>query len=212
MIQRRSIEAAISVQTTMMEGRVTSGVCADPRQEQLKSLIEQVARGHHPALSELYDRSSSVVYSLALRILANSQDAEEAVHDVYCRAWRTASSYAESRGSVMTWLVMMTRSIAIDRLRASRKHAAPATDDWTEPQSAADSPEAEAVSNQRARRIRAALETLSEEQRELIELAFFAGISHSELAANLGLPLGTVKTRIRTGLSRLRTFLEDLEA
>ncbi|MFN7922208.1 MAG: sigma-70 family RNA polymerase sigma factor [Bryobacteraceae bacterium] len=165
------------------------------------------------ALSRLYDETSSVVYGLALRILRNPADAEEAVLDAYTRAWKQAPNFDPGRAGVMTWLVMMTRSISIDRLR-SQANRASKTETLDEPQrqeaSPDPGPEFSAVFGQQRERIQAAMAQLSAEQRQVIELAFFEGLSHSELADRLGIPLGTVKTRVRLGLGKLRSLLEEL--
>lgn len=183
----------------------------DSRQSAWSGLVREMAQGNQSALSQLYDQSSGLLYALALRITQNEEDAEEVLHDAYCRAWRTAGRYTDERSTVMSWLALITRSVAIDRLRSLRRHAPASTpiSPGTEPLSQ-DSPEAEASLGQRARRIRVALSGLPGEQRELIELAFFEGLSHSELATSFGLPLGTVKTRIRSGLVRLRESLKEL--
>ncbi len=170
-----------------------------------------MAQGNHAALSDLYDQSSGILYALALRIVRNANDAEEAVHDAYWRAWRYAGVYNAERGSVLSWLILMTRSSGIDRLRATKRHlAAHSIDDHFQAESPLDSPETEVASNQKQHRIRAAIRQLSEDQREAIELAFFGGLTHAELAMQLNLPLGTIKTRIRTGLQRMRAALGDL--
>ena len=169
-----------------------------------------MAQGNHAALSELYDQSSAILYSLALRIVQNAGDAEETVHDAYWRAWRYAGAYSAERGSVLSWLVLMTRSSGIDRLRATKRHqAAHSIDDSFQAESPTASPETEVASNQKNQRIRAAMRQLSADQREAIDLAFFGGLTHSELATHLGVPLGTIKTRIRTGLQRMRDSLGD---
>ncbi|MBM3737522.1 MAG: sigma-70 family RNA polymerase sigma factor [Acidobacteria bacterium] len=177
-------------------------------------LVGGMAAGSQEALSRLYDETSGVAYGLALRILRNKEDAEEAVLDAYSRAWRLAKGFDSSRGSVMTWLVMMTRSIAIDRLR-SRATRDDRTETLDEPyhQAPAEGPDPElnALFRQQRERVLEALGRLPAEQCQAVEMAFFGGYSHSELSERLGVPLGTVKTRVRLGLTRLRAYLEDLE-
>jgi RNA polymerase sigma-70 factor (ECF subfamily) len=173
-----------------------------------------MAAGRQDALGKLYDETSGVLYALALRILRKPEDAEEAVLDAFSRAWRLAKNFDPGRGSVISWLIMMARSISIDRLRSGANRA-DKTESLDEPYHAAPpsgdpDPELEALFGQQRDRVRAALDRLPPEQRETIELAFFGGYSHSELAEKLGVPLGTVKTRVRLGLTRLRTYLEDL--
>jgi len=170
-----------------------------------------MADGDHSALSELYDHSSGILYSMALSIVRNPEDAEETLHDCYWRAWRYARAYSDQRGSVLAWLVLMARTSAIDRLRAGKRHkAVHSVEVAFDAESPAESPESEVFSNQKTNRIRIAMRTLPPEQREAIQLAFFRGMTHAELAEHLGVPLGTIKTRIRTGLMRMRSSLEDL--
>ncbi len=169
-----------------------------------------MAGGDQQALGTLYDETNPVLFSLALRILGTREDAEEAVLDAYTRAWRIASGFESTRGSVLTWLIMMTRSISIDRLRsrnAKSGRTEPIDDPIEQPDSGL-SPKMAAVFAEQRTSIAAAMAGLPPEQREAIELAFFEGLSHSELASRTGAPLGTVKTRVRLGLARLRQLLE----
>ncbi len=185
---------------------------ADDRQSVWLSIVARMAKGESEALADLYDRSSSVLFSLALRMVRSREDAEEVLHDVYARAWRTAGNYCESRGSVISWLILMTRSIAIDRLRSLRRHSKESTslEPGFDAPGGAPTPEAAVWDVERQIRLRSAMDGLVPEQRQLIELAFFGGLTHLEVAETTGLPVGTVKTRIRTGLQRMRTALEDL--
>lgn len=187
---------------------------ADPRESVWRRLVSRMAEGQQAALSDLYDQSSRVLYALALRVVRRAEDADEVIHDVYSRAWKNARSYDPARGSVLSWLALLTRSIAIDRLRSSARHlrSAHSLDDAPEPQFVAPSQEDAVFSSQRRVRIRSALRDLPAKQGELIESAFFDGLSHAELSDRYSLPLGTVKARIRTGLLRLRLALEDLDA
>ena len=175
----------------------------------LEALVARMAAGDQAALGELYDRTSSLIYGLAFRILERGEDAEEVTSDAYMKAWRHAGHYSRDRGSVAAWLVMMTRSIAIDRIRQrkSQRWAAPNLEEVAEPISSEGSPEQQALHAQTHFRIQEALAELPEEQRTLLHMAFFSGLTHSELAEALGIPLGTIKTRIRLGLQRLRTAL-----
>ena len=171
--------------------------------------IERAAAGEQQALAKLYDSSSRLTYSIALRILGNQADAEEVTADVYSQVWRSAKDYSPLRGSPSTWLVMLARSRALDRLRsrATRDRVETALDQVQELRFSGDAPEQAAVLNQRRDKIRQAMSTLGAEQRQAIELAFLSGMSHSELAEKLGQPLGTVKTRIRLGMAKLREAL-----
>ena len=168
----------------------------------LTHLVSAMAAGQEVAMGELYDLTSGLVHGVALRMLENPQDAEEVVLDVYMKAWRNASTYPADLGSVTAWLVMMARSVAIDRIRS--RNAQPKTLELEFPEPAG--------SGERHARIQLALSELPTEQREALVLAFFGGLSHAELAERLGQPLGTIKTRIRLGLRRLRSVLGESEA
>ncbi len=172
-------------------------------------LVLRAAEGDQGALAVLYEQSSSLVYGLALRILGRPEDAEEVTLDVYSQVWKQASRFDRRRGNARSWLMVLTRSRAIDHLRSSIRYQceSPLETVVGSLASNAKNPEEQAVSNQRSRRVREALTSLPQTQRDAIELAFFSGLSHSEVAKTLSRPLGTVKTRIRTGMSRLREFL-----
>ncbi len=171
--------------------------------------LERMARGDHEALAELYDRHGRLVFSLALRILRDQSDAEDIVQDVFSQAWRQAARYESSRGNVIAWLLNLTRSRAIDRLRGRRARPDTAAGDPATlelPDRSQPVDEQIALSTEAAR-IRAAVDELSVLQRVAIELAFYEGLTHVEIAERLELPLGTVKTRIRQGLLKLRERL-----
>jgi len=169
--------------------------------------VRRIAAADHDALAALYDATNRLIYGMALRILENPADAEEVTLDIYTQVWRSASTFDERRGSVIAWLMTMARSRAIDRLRAGGHRSR-----REEPLMALDGAAAVRPPMQPGvgREVHAALKTLAPEQREAIELAYWYGYSHSELAARLGQPLGTVKTRIRTGMMKLRSQLEGL--
>lgn len=178
----------------------------------LAVLVAQMAQGRQDALARLYDETSSLLNGLLLRMLDQPQDAEEVLLDVYMKAWKYAPSYTPDRGSVQTWLVTMARNTAIDRIR--QKRAQPKTlsfepEDAPEPESGEASPEEQTAMGQRRRKVQALLNELPAEQRQALVMAYFGGLSHAELAARLGQPLGTVKSRIRMGLLRLRSLLEE---
>jgi RNA polymerase sigma-70 factor (ECF subfamily) len=174
-----------------------------------QAALERMARGDHDALAELYDRHGRLVFSLALRILRDQADAEDIVQDVFSQAWRQAARYESSRGNVIAWLLNLTRSRAIDRLRGRRARPDTATGDPAAlelPDLSQPVDEQIALSTEAAR-IRAAVDELSVLQRVAIELAFYEGLTHVEIAERLELPLGTVKTRIRQGLLKLKERL-----
>jgi RNA polymerase sigma-70 factor (ECF subfamily) len=174
--------------------------------------VDAIARGSADALADLYDRHAGVVFGLARRIVSRTEDAEEVVQDVFAQVWKQAARYSGGRGTVAGWIVMLTRTRAIDRLRARR--ARPDADRGEEPAPAmalADTgadPEAIALSGEESARVAGALATLPDSQRSLLDLAYFDGLSQSEIAARTGVPLGTVKTRMRAAMGILRQKLE----
>jgi RNA polymerase sigma-70 factor (ECF subfamily) len=179
----------------------------------LVPLIRDMALGKQDALGRLYDAMAPAVNGLAHRILADPHDAEEVVLDVFMKAWQNAATFAPERGSVQGWLFTMTRTVAIDRIRKQRSQprAAELGDHESEFISGDASPEQQTASSEWRVRVQHALNRLPSEQREAVVMAFFGGFSHSELAGRLGQPLGTVKTRVRAGLLRLRKTLEQPE-
>ena len=181
----------------------------EPPQEQ--QILERMARGDGEALRELYDRHARAIYSLAVRILRSQPDAEDIVQEVFAQAWTQAGRYDASRGTVAAWLLMQARSRAIDRLRSRklRPEGATSTFDTRDP---SEGPDAQAMAGEYARRVREALRSLSDPQRTALELAFFEGLTYSQVAEHLNQPIGTVKTRIRQGLLRLKAALDDARA
>ena len=172
--------------------------------------MRRMAAGDGGALAELYDRHGRVLFSLAVRILRDHGDAEEAVQDVFAQAWRQAARYDTTRGVVVAWLLMMVRSRSIDRLRARRGQPPLQGDHPTALRDAADAStpvDLALLTADQITRVRAALEDLPEVQRAAIDLAFHEGLTHAEVAERLQQPLGTIKTRIRLGLLRLRAAL-----
>jgi RNA polymerase sigma-70 factor (ECF subfamily) len=180
-----------------------------PVDAQWTGYINAAAGGEEHAFARLYDESSRLVYSIAYRVLGNAADAEEVTADVYAQVWRSARDYSAERGSPSTWLVMLARSRALDRLRSrdSRRQRETPLDEASTARSLDEPPEQVVALNQQRSIVRSAMASLAPEQREAIELSFFAGLTHSELAERLGAPLGTVKTRIRLGMIKLRQSL-----
>ena len=173
--------------------------------------IKEMAAGDASGLSAIYDRHSTAVYSLALRIVREESEAEDVVQEVFAQAWRQAGRYDARRGSVIAWLLIMTRTRAIDRLRM--RQARPDRQSTPDPAvleqlaAASADPASGMVAQEDAQRVRQALDGLPLLQRMAIELAFFEGLTQSEIAERLEQPLGTVKTRIRLGLLKMRDAL-----
>jgi RNA polymerase sigma-70 factor (ECF subfamily) len=173
--------------------------------------LNRMAGGESSALGELYDRHARAVYSLAYRILGQQADAEDVAQEVFSQAWKQAARYDRRRASVGAWLLMMTRARAIDRLRARR--ARPEAARVGDEAKASDLPDLQpnqeiiAISEQQAAQVREALAALPEPQRTAIEMAYYSGLTQAEIADTLREPLGTVKTRIRDGLLKLRAAL-----
>jgi RNA polymerase sigma-70 factor (ECF subfamily) len=178
---------------------------ADPGESDRALVAAMVARDAD-AIARLYDRHSARLLGVAYRILGETGEAEEVVQEVFLYAWRAASSYDPFRGSVLAWLIVATRSRAIDRIR-TRKVAVSSDETGREPLGdlrAGDDVEQGAASRQWEAVCRAAVAELPADQRRALELAFFEGLTHQEIAAKTATPLGTVKTRIRLGLMKLR--------
>jgi RNA polymerase sigma-70 factor (ECF subfamily) len=181
-----------------------------------EALLRRIARAEAQALGELYDRYGRLVFSLAVRIVGEDESAEEITQDVFVQVWRKASTYRPELGRPLTWLVSIARHRAIDALR--RRKARPPVqleelDPEAQPLKAADeqTPPLRAELEQARDQVQRALASLPEEQRSALLLAYFEGLSHSELAERLEEPLGTVKTRLRLGLQKLRQLLESEE-
>lgn len=175
-----------------------------------RALIRRVADGEEAALSELYDRFSGTVNALALRVLKDTADAEEVVQEVFLQVWNRARRYDPGRASVSTWLMLLARSRAIDRLRSRR--VVDRTHD--EARHEADLHESargtrRVQEKERRRRIGRAMADLPEEQRRVLRLAYYGGMTQSEIAASEGIPLGTVKTRTLLAMKKLRAALRD---
>lgn len=173
-------------------------------------LVAAMAAGSAAAARDLFSRLGPIVYGLALRIERNAQDAEEVLIDTFHQAWMQADDYQTGRGTVLGWLLNIARSRAIDRLRARRRSAQVTERLQEEPPSfplESRDPEQEAIRSEKRERVRRALAELPQDQRWALELAYFLGLSQSQIAERLGLPLGTIKTRLRLGLEKLRREL-----
>ncbi len=173
-------------------------------------LLKRIAQQDQSALAQLYDRYARVIYAVAFKSLGSVEESEEIVLDVFSQVWRTAERYDVTKGRVDTWLFMMTRSRVLDRLRSLQR--------TTKTQNASVKAEIQSIkvsvdpvedvlTRERRTQVLAALSQLPDEQRLVIEFAYYQGLTHSEIASQTGLSLGTVKTRIRLGLNKLRATL-----
>jgi RNA polymerase sigma-70 factor, ECF subfamily len=178
-------------------------------------LLGAVAHGDGDALLQLHARYASQVYSMACRVLADAGAAEEVTQDVFLKLWRKSARYDPARGRFSTWLLSVTRFAAIDRLRAEGRRpviAFDADENETEQPRPMDRLSAAGHADwEQGQELRLLIEQLPPEQRQVVELAYFGGLTHSELAEHLSLPLGTVKGRLRLGLEKLRALWLDTE-
>lgn len=177
-----------------------------PTEEHLVGLVRRVAGGEAPALEELYRHGEAPVYGLALRILHGEDSAESATIEVFQRVWSRAATFDPERGKVLTWVLTITRSVALEALRDRRREAGRRVE-LTEFAVDSPGPAVAAAGGETATKVDAALRALPREQERVLRAAFFGGLSYREVAEVLGQPIGTVKTRIRAGLTTLRRSL-----
>jgi RNA polymerase sigma-70 factor, ECF subfamily len=181
----------------------------NPESAALRQALVRMAQGEHPALAICYDLMGSVVFSLAIRMLRDRAAAEDVSQDIFVQVWRQAQNYDATRGSPEAWIMMIARTRILDRIRSRAAGVvlksvgdnlpdAPAADDW---------PEDLAISREDASNVRQALAELPPEQKQAVEMAFFDGLTHMEIAEKTNVPLGTIKTRIRLGLLKIRDQL-----
>ena len=171
-------------------------------------LIQQVAKQDRDAFSQLYDRFSTLVFSLAMRMLKARSDAEDLLQEVFVQVWRQAENYSAERGSPEAWIINIARSRAIDKIRSIRRmqRSFVLTDDPAQAEST-ETVESSAVESETRLTMNSALANLPDTQRKVLELAYFDGLTQSEIADRLAEPLGTVKTRMRSGIQKLREIL-----
>jgi RNA polymerase sigma-70 factor (ECF subfamily) len=183
------------------------------QEQEWGQLIAQIAQGDQGGLATLYDRTSPQVYGLVFKILDNREAAEEVTLDVYTQVWRKAHTYDQTRGTPGGWLMTIARTRAIDRFRAgaAERGRIESLDLVEFFVSDGETPEEDLAGKERRRYVQEALSGLPPEQRQAIALAYFYGMSQSEIAEQLKLPLGTVKTRMRLGLIKLREALAPHE-
>lgn len=180
-----------------------------------QEMVVRISRRDQSAFSALYDRLSGPLYSLALKILGDASDAQDALQEVFVQIWSRAGTYDAEKSSVFSWAVLLTRSRAIDRLRARDRRFRVVVESTAHEDRLAEATDASMVEsvadtanrNDEAAHVRSLLNNLPVEQREAIDLAFFRHLTHPEISAQLGEPLGTVKARIRRGLLKLREQL-----
>jgi len=178
------------------------------------ALLPAVARGDVAAFEELYDRYSSTLYALLIRVLANAEDAQEVLQETFVKAWTSAKMFDALRGSEVAWLISIARSRGIDRLRARRirldredeaGREISTVSGFVDRTNGAD----KAIQSEQTVAVRGALAELPDAQRRALELAYFEGLSQSEIATRLSEPLGTVKTRMQLGMKKLRDRLQE---
>jgi RNA polymerase sigma-70 factor (ECF subfamily) len=191
-----------SIGLTAVEGTGSSS------RDELADLLAASARGDERAFADLYDRTSSRVYGMVLRVIRDAAQAAEVTQDVYLEVWRQSARFDPSRSAVMPWLLMIAHRRAVDRVRSAQS-AVVRDSKYAElnTERPYDSVSEQVHSSLEAQRVRKVLDDLTEAQREAVSLAYFGGYTHSEVAELLHIPLGTVKTRIRDGLIRLRDAL-----
>ena len=174
-----------------------------------EALVALVARGDEDALAELYDRVGRIAYGLALRVLRDERHAEDAVQEAFLQVWRSAATFRAERAKASTWILTLVHRRAVNLVRREeRRQADPLTDDSAAGIAPEETDEAAWLRFERER-VQAALKQLPDVQREALELAYYGGFSQSELADRLGVPLGTIKSRMFAGLARLRELLDD---
>ena len=188
-------------------GRIERSPLTDSaRDERWAEFIDRIAAAESQALADLYDESSNLVFSIACRILPDRADAEEITLDVYTYVWQSAARFDRSRATVATWLIMLARSRAIDRLRSRGLKKDQINNNGVSGNLLSISLD---LSSEGRLSVMNALQRLEPADRELLELVFYSGLSHSELAKKQQAPLGTIKTRVRVALGRLRKILGE---
>lgn len=181
---------------------------ADPAALDDVELLREAARGELSAISVVYDRFAGLLLSMAEKILTDRAMAEDLVHDVFLEVWRHAASYDPARGSVRTWMLVRLRSRALDRMRSARTRREVGSNDDGEPTGIVELDTEDPSLEPDRKSIRRALAELPAEQRQVLELAYFQGLTSSEIAERMGSPLGTVKSRTAAAIAKLRSVME----
>ena len=174
------------------------------------SVLRRIADGDESALATLYDRWSQPVYSLVALLLKDADGAEDVVEETFWQVWQRASSYDASRGTVRTWILTIGRSRALDRMRSRKRNREDGAADLGAVRDPSSDPSQDAEGAERRQLVYSAMSELPDDQRRALELAYFRGLSQSEIAQFLGEPLGTIKTRMRLGMQKLRDRLIGL--
>ena len=203
LLEQENTQSAPATLGDVLYAKSKGGV---PEQE-WATLVQSIAAGDQLALHALYERAHRPVFTLIMRITANRETAEELTIDVFHDVWRRASSYDAANGTVLGWIMNQARSRAIDRLRFENRKKRRDGGDLQPPDEVAADPGDVLELREQAESLRAALATLTPDERQAIETTFFAGLTHAEAAARLNQPLGTIKTRIRSALHKLRDAL-----
>lgn len=194
-------------------GLLTIVLNRSQRDEEDVSLLKRIAQGEESALSDLYTRYAQLLYSFGMRVLRSSEETEDLMQDVFLQTWNKAHTYENVKGSVYTWLVTMTRNRAIDRVRSKGFKQQSRNIDMENITLIADTqssnPLSRTVLNEDQKIVTGALKQLSVDQQAVIALAYYDGHSQSEIASVLKIPLGTVKSRMRKGLSEMRSMLKE---
>jgi RNA polymerase sigma factor (sigma-70 family) len=189
-------------------GSVSRNDAGRQRGERLDQLLSRVAEGDQKAFEELYGATSSRLFGVILRMMRDRGEAEDILQEVYATAWRRADTFDPERGSAITWLITLGRNRTIDRMRQHREESIP-DEDAFEVADDAPTPAAAAESNQERLRLERCLERLEPQRGRAVREAFFSGVTYSELAQRLTVPLGTMKSWIRRSLVQLKTCLEQ---
>ena len=185
----------------------------NPDSKRLQGYLKKMAEGngHHPSLAACYDLMGPVVFSLAVPMLRDRPAAEDVTQDIFVQVWRQAQRFDAQRGSPEAWIMMIARTRILDRLRSRSAGVVlkPAGDNLPDAPLAEDWPDDLAITREQASHVRMALMELPGDQRHAIELAFFEGLTHQEISEKIRVPLGTVKTRIRLGLIKIKDMLRE---
>lgn len=181
----------------------------EPKQISDAELLHSISNGDEEALAVLYDRYQTILFSIIARLLNSREEAEDILQEVFLQVWNKSGNYEEARGRVFTWLVTLSRSRAIDRLRSMGVREKAIDEASHEAFDAVSHAETDTIHNEKKKRVKSILAQLPEEQRIVLFMAYFEGHSQTEIAQTLNLPLGTVKTRMRSGTIRLRDNFGD---